>query len=109
MARDGLAQDLADLIERYRHSALALETFVSYSFEGIAQQRSRLFGAIENIDKVLRQEMILTDYCPVGQYTGTAKTAQVRTSRMPKSPGFWPRRARCQSDLVAPTSVVCRL
>jgi hypothetical protein len=59
MTREALAEELSGFIKRYRHSTVALEIFVKYSFEDIAQHRSEMSGTLERFGKILQREVIL--------------------------------------------------
>ncbi len=56
MTREALADELSNLIERYLHSARALEVFVKDSIQGIGRNRATALGVLEKIRSGLAGE-----------------------------------------------------
>jgi hypothetical protein len=61
MTREALAEELSDLVERYRHSTAALEVFVGNSLKSIDQNRATMLEALKKIRGALRGEEPVTE------------------------------------------------
>ena len=57
MTREALAEELSNLVKRYRHSTMALEMFVKSSLSSIDRLQSELPGALERSRRALQGEV----------------------------------------------------